>query len=39
MFHLEMPDMTTIVVALLSSGAVASILTVVLTRRDRLSHP
>ncbi|MFT8988661.1 MAG: hypothetical protein ABF966_10590 [Bifidobacterium psychraerophilum] len=38
MFHLEMLDMTTIVVALLSSGAVASVLTVVLTRRDRLSH-
>jgi cell shape-determining protein MreC len=38
MFHLEMLDMTTIVVALLSSGAVASILTVFLTRRDRLSH-
>ncbi|WP_353335960.1 hypothetical protein [Bifidobacterium psychraerophilum] len=38
MFHLETLDITTIVVALLSSGAVASILTVVLTRRDRLSH-
>jgi hypothetical protein len=38
MFHLEMLDMTTIIVALISSGAVASIMTLFLTRRDRLSH-
>jgi hypothetical protein len=38
MMHLQMLDMTTIIVALISSGAVASILTVALTRRDRLSH-
>ena len=36
--NLETLDITTILVALLSGGVAASILTVVLTRRDRLSH-
>lgn len=36
--NLETLDIATVLVALLSSGVVASILTVMLTSRDRLSH-